>query len=141
MQWDASANAGFTTADATPWMTVHPNHTEINVASQVSDPDSVFSFWKTVLATRKKHLDVFVYGDFNLVDEGHEQIVAYARRSEDGAAAVVACNFSSETVEWAGLKGGVKEVLVTNGGKTTGDFSGGKVTLGPYEGAVVLLEG
>ncbi|KAK2040553.1 alpha amylase [Colletotrichum somersetense] len=140
MQWNAGPNAGFTTADATPWMTVHPNHAEINAESQVSDPNSVFSFWKTVLATRKKHLDIFIYGDFNLVDEKHKQVVAYARRSEDGAVAVVACNFSSETVEWTGLKARVKEVLVTNGGKTTKDFSRGKVTLGPYEGAVVLLE-
>ncbi|KAK1963706.1 alpha amylase [Colletotrichum sublineola] len=140
MQWNAGPNAGFTAADAKPWMTVHPNHTEINAESQISDPNSVFSFWKTVLATRKKHLDIFVYGDFNLVDEKHKQIVAYARRSEDGAVAVVVCNFSSETVDWTGLKGGVNEVLVTNGGKTTKDFSGGKVTLGPYEGAVVLLE-
>lgn len=140
MQWDASPNAGFTTADATPWMTVHPNHKEINVESQKSDPNSVFNFWRTVLETRKKYLDIFVYGDFKLVDEAHEQVVAYSRRSDDGDVAVVACNFSSKPVEWEGLNINVKEVLVTNGGKTTKDFSQGSVTLGPYEGAVVLLE-
>ncbi|KAK1690948.1 alpha amylase [Colletotrichum godetiae] len=140
MQWTDAPNAGFTTPQATPWMTVHPNHTEINVASQVSDPGSVFHFWKTVLATRKRYLDIFVYGDFALVDEKNERILAYARRAEDGAVAVVACNFSSETVSWEGLKAeSVKEVLVSNGGKTVKDFSGGKVSLGPYEGAVVLL--
>ncbi|OHE99598.1 alpha amylase [Colletotrichum orchidophilum] len=140
MQWTADANAGFTTVEATPWMTVHPNHTEINVASQVSDRNSVFNFWKTVLATRKRYLDIFVYGDFDLVDEKNERILAYARRAEDGAVAIVACNFSTETVEWEGLKGeNVKEVLVTNGGKATKDFSGGKVSFGPYEGVVVLL--
>ncbi|KAK1467912.1 alpha amylase [Colletotrichum cuscutae] len=140
MQWTAAPNAGFTTPRATPWMTVHPNHTEINVAAQVSDPASVFSFWKTVLATRKRYLDIFVYGDFALVDERNEKIVAYARRAEDGAVAVVACNFSSGTVSWEGLKAeSVKEVLVSNGGKTAEDFSGGKVEFGPYEGAVVLL--
>ncbi|KXH44728.1 alpha amylase [Colletotrichum nymphaeae SA-01] len=140
MQWTAAPNAGFTTPQATPWMTVHPNHTEINVAAQVSDPASVFNFWKTVLATRKRYLDIFVYGDFALVDEKNEKILAYARRAEDGAVAVVACNFSSERVSWEGLKAeGVKEVLVSNGGKTVEDFSGGKVEFGPYEGAVVLL--
>ncbi|KAL2874708.1 hypothetical protein SGCOL_010081 [Colletotrichum sp. CLE4] len=140
MQWTDAPNAGFTTPQATPWMTVHPNHTDINVASQVSDPGSVFHFWKTVLATRKRYLDIFVYGDFALVDEKNERILAYARRAEDGAVAVVACNFSSETVSWEGLKAeSVKEVLVSNGGKTVKDFSGGKVSFGPYEGAVVLL--
>ncbi|KAG7050204.1 trehalose-6-phosphate hydrolase [Colletotrichum scovillei] len=140
MQWTAAPNAGFTTPQATPWMTVHPNHTEINVAVQVSDPASVFNFWKMVLATRKRYLDIFVYGDFALVDEKNEKILAYARRAEDGAVAVVACNFSSERVSWEGLKAeSVKEVLVSNGGKTVEDFSGGKVEFGPYEGAVVLL--
>ncbi|KAK1636490.1 alpha amylase [Colletotrichum phormii] len=140
MQWTDAPNAGFTTPQATPWMTVHPNHTEINVALQVSDPASVFNFWKTVLATRKRYLDIFVYGDFALVDEKNERILAYARRAEDGAVAVVACNFSSETVSWEGLKAeSVKEVLVSNGGKTVKDFRGGKVSFGPYEGAVVLL--
>ncbi|KAJ0313418.1 uncharacterized protein N0V96_002517 [Colletotrichum fioriniae] len=140
MQWTSGPNAGFTAPQATPWMTVHPNHTEINVAAQVSDPASVFTFWKTVLATRKRYLDIFVYGDFALVDEKNEQILAYARRAEDGAVAVVACNFSSGAVSWEGLKAeSVKEVLVSNGGKTVEDFKGGKVEFGPYEGTVVLL--
>ena len=40
MQWDASPNAGFTTG--TPWITVNPNHPEINVRRRSGDPDSVF---------------------------------------------------------------------------------------------------
>lgn len=139
MQWDASPNAGFTTADATPWMKVHPNHKEINAASQTSNPSSVFHTWRSVLETRKKHVEVFVYGNFELVDEAHEQVLAYSRTAPDGQVAVVACNFSSKPVEWEGLSGKVKEVLVTSGGKTVGDFSQGKVALGPYEGVAVLL--
>ncbi|TDZ58361.1 Alpha-glucosidase [Colletotrichum trifolii] len=139
MQWDTTANAGFTTPEATPWMKVHPNHTEINAASQTSNPNSVFHTWRAILETRKKFLDIFVYGDFEAVDEPHEQILAYARKAPDGRVAVIVCNFSDKTVEWTGLKGEVKEVLVTNGGKTAGDFSGGKVSLGPYEAAAVLL--
>ncbi|TDZ13001.1 Alpha-glucosidase [Colletotrichum spinosum] len=139
MQWDTTANAGFTTPEATPWMKVHPNHTEINAASQTSNPNSVFHTWRATLETRKKFLDIFVYGDFEAVDEPHEQILAYARKAPDGRVAVIVCNFSDKTVEWTGLNGEVKEVLVTNGGKTAGDFSGGKVSLGPYEAAAVLL--
>ncbi|KAF4841726.1 Alpha-glucosidase [Colletotrichum siamense] len=139
MQWDASANAGFTTADATPWMAVHPNHKEINAASQTSNPDSVYHTWRHVLETRKKFKDIFVYGDFNLVDEAHEEVFAYARKADDGSTALVACNFSPKSVEWTGLPRDVKEVLVTYKGKTKDDFSNGKVTLGPYEGVAVLL--
>ena len=42
MQWDTSKNAGFTTG--TPWIAVNPNYKEINAASEISDPDSVFHY-------------------------------------------------------------------------------------------------
>ena len=35
MQWDDSANAGFTTG--TPWIAVNPNHAEINARAQIAD--------------------------------------------------------------------------------------------------------
>ena len=38
MQWDDSANAGFTTG--TPWIKVNDNYDKINAKSQVNDPDS-----------------------------------------------------------------------------------------------------
>ena len=51
MQWTAGKNAGFT--DAEPWMPVNPNHTFINAESQINDPDSVFHFYKKLIALRK----------------------------------------------------------------------------------------
>ncbi len=40
MQWDASANGGFTTGK--PWLAVNPNYKEINAAEEVQDPHSVY---------------------------------------------------------------------------------------------------
>ena len=48
MQWDASANAGFT--PARPWLAVNPNHSEVNVAAQLDDPASVFHHYRTLIA-------------------------------------------------------------------------------------------
>ena len=59
MQWDDSENAGFTTG--TPWLKVNPNYREINAAAQTDDPDSVFSFYRRLIALRKEHA-VFVDG-------------------------------------------------------------------------------
>ncbi len=60
MQWDGSTHAGFTSADAKPWMTVNNDYVEWNVSSQVNDASSVMSFWKDMLALRKRYVDLFV---------------------------------------------------------------------------------
>jgi oligo-1,6-glucosidase len=39
MQWDETESAGFTSG--TPWITVNPNHTEINARAEIADEDSV----------------------------------------------------------------------------------------------------
>jgi oligo-1,6-glucosidase len=54
MQWDGSKNGGF--SSGTSWMRSHDDYPEWNVSKQKDDPDSVLSFWKAMLAFRKKHL-------------------------------------------------------------------------------------
>lgn len=105
VQWTADPHAGFTSASSTPWMRVNDDYKDINVASQVSDTNpltSVFAFWKRGLANRKEHKDIFVYGDFELVDPENEKVVAYRRWGEDRAVLVV-LNFTGGDVEWNGI--------------------------------------
>ena len=52
VQWDDTPNAGFTTAE-TPWMDVNENYHDINVAQQLSDPDSILNFYKKAISLRK----------------------------------------------------------------------------------------
>jgi alpha-glucosidase len=47
-----------------PWMKPHPLAGEINVASQLDDPNSVLAFWRKMLRFRQDHADLLVYGDF-----------------------------------------------------------------------------
>lgn len=90
VQWDASRNAGFTTG--APWIAVNPNANTINAAAQVDDPDSVFSFYRKVIALR--HADpVVAYGDFTMLLPDDEHVYAF-RRSLQDAEMLVLGNFS-----------------------------------------------
>lgn len=71
VQWDDSANAGFTTG--VPWTRIHDDYKLWNAKNQVSDPTSVWSFWKALLVLRKQNL-VLVYGSFKHVSFEHEHI-------------------------------------------------------------------
>lgn len=95
MQWDDSVHGGFTTG--TPWIKVNPNYTEINAASQVGRPDSIFTYYKTLIHMRKEY-GVFVDGKFELLVPEHPQVFAYTRTNEDSQLLVV-CNFYGDKIE------------------------------------------
>jgi oligo-1,6-glucosidase len=94
VHWDASPGAGFTTG--TPWMAVNPNHSEINAAAQVDDPDSVFAHHRRLIELRHSE-PVVTDGDFELLLPDHPTVWAFQRRGQD-ADLLVAANFSSAPV-------------------------------------------
>ena len=96
MQWDAGAQGGFTTG--TPWISVNPNHTRINAAAQVGNPDSVFTHYQKLIALRKQY-DVIAYGDFAPLDQQHPSVLAYTRRL-NGEHLVVVNNFYRTELDW-----------------------------------------
>ena len=130
MQWDDSANAGFTTG--TPWIKVNDNYDKINAKSQVDDPDSIFSCYKKLVQLRKDY-PVFVDGKFTLLLEDDENIFAYSRKNEEKTMIVV-CNFFDKEIpmplakECEGM-----EVLISNY-KDTSDMS----VLKPYEARMYI---
>ena len=95
MQWDDSANAGFTTGR--PWIKVNDNYKDINAKSQVDDPDSIFNCYRRLIELRKEY-PVFVDGEYRLLLEDDESIFAYERKNADQTLLVV-CNFFGETVD------------------------------------------
>ncbi len=82
MQWSDEANAGFTTGS--PWLKVNPNYTEINAASQLEDPDSVWNFYKKMIALRKNpvYKETIVYGTLEPVWEERHNLMAYYRKGD-----------------------------------------------------------
>ncbi|WP_424643236.1 glycoside hydrolase family 13 protein [Embleya sp. AB8] len=107
MQWDASAHGGFTTG--TPWLPVNPNHTTINAAAAVADPDSVYHHYRRLIALRHSEPAV-VHGDFAMLLGDDERLYAFTRRYRDTTLLVLG-NFTGAAVplpvELAGAWAGV----------------------------------
>jgi glycosidase len=76
MPWDASANAGFTTAR--PWLPLNADWPTRNVARMVEEPHSILTLYRRLLAARRAHPALSI-GDLMLLDaEG--DVLAYERR-------------------------------------------------------------
>lgn len=73
VQWTNEAHAGFTSANAKPWMRVNDDYKTVNAKAQLDNANpspgtlSVHAFWKRGLEYRKENKDVFVYGDFEFL--------------------------------------------------------------------------
>ena len=134
MQWTAGENGGFTTG--TPWISVNPNTSRINAASQVDDPDSIFAYYKALIRLRKEY-DVFAYGDFAPVDQKHPSVLAYQREYK-GQSLLCVNNLYRAACNWhcpVPLEG--YRVLLSNYGDSTpaADWA-----LRPYESVLLIRE-
>ena len=126
MQWDASADAGFSAA--TPWLPVHDDYTQVNVEAESADPDSPLSWYRKLAALRAER-DELVAGSFEELMADDEQVYAYRRQGEGGAAVVLA-NLSGEEASYdAALVADMKLLAGTHGSTEPG-------TLRPLEAVV-----
>lgn len=76
MQWDTSANAGFTTGK--PWLALNENFKTINALSETTDSTSVLN-WYRKLAQIRKQQKALTQGTFTPLLADHPQIFAYKR--------------------------------------------------------------
>ncbi len=131
VQWDDSPHAGFTTG--TPWIAVNPNYTEINAKAETADPDSVFHYYKKLIALRKAY-PVVVYGKYEMMMEDSEELYVYTRAFEKESLLVV-CSFCDHDTnftlpaEFAGAS-----CLICN---VENEYGNPKMTLKPYEAFVL----
>ena len=133
-QWDATENAGFSTG--TPWLPVNPNYRELNLAAQRQDPDSVWSFYRKLIALRKDPVygETVVYGDLEPYRETQKNLMAYWRRGEKTL--LVLGNFQPEPQD-VPLPGGIRQVLINN--LESLPASEGLLHMAPWQFAVLEL--
>lgn len=91
-QWSADRNGGFTTGN--PWTTVNPNAPLINADRQKGDPDSILSYFRSLLQFRKSHPCLSV-GTVEVVDHLPDEVFAYTRQIGSEKLLIV-LNFSND---------------------------------------------
>lgn len=134
MQWDATANAGFSTAQ--PWLPVNPNYSRINAAAQQKDEASLLNYYKKLTALRKdpEYTQTVVYGELIPYLEERHNLMAYFRKGDKTL--FVAGNFQREP-QSVPLPAGCRKVLLNN--LDALDTRGDTITLLGYQAVILLL--
>ncbi|MEC5422954.1 alpha-glucosidase [Virgibacillus sp. C22-A2] len=139
MQWDSTKHAGFT--EGTPWLAVNPNYPPINAEQAVADPDSIYHYYRQLIALRKKH-DIIVHGSYQLLLPDSEEIFAYTRKYESECL-LIASNFTANDIDFTVPEEinmyNEKHLLIGNY-KTSTLYFRHLITLKPYETRVYYLK-
>ncbi len=131
MQWDASANAGFTRGK--PWLPVPPSAAELNVAAESRDSNSLLAWYENVIRL-KKTIPAFERGRNTMLDTKNDKVLSWMRKDAGGPPVVVSVNFTAQpqrvSLSVPGFNGKLKTLLKTPG---AGDpESLGAIQLGPF---------
>jgi oligo-1,6-glucosidase len=135
MQWDDSANAGFT-AGPKPWFAVNPNYRQINAKLALAAGNSVYHYYTAILALRKR-TPAFIYGDYKDIDPQHPSLFAYTRTLGRESYLIV-LNFSRDSVSYT-LPGGLKPGTLCIANSETKDDHSTMLHMEPWEARVYSL--
>lgn len=131
VQWDDSPQAGFTTG--TPWIPVNPNYTTINAKAETADFNSVFHYYKKLIALRKQN-PIMVYGKYEALMEDSEELFVYTRTMDNEKLLVVCsfCDYETKFTIPAEFVG--TSCLIAN---IENAYDKAEMTLKPYEAFVL----
>lgn len=129
MQWDESENAGF--SKGKPWLPLPQSAKTHNVAAEGKDPQSILSFYKSLLKLRHANKEL-IEGSYLPLNQNDENVLSYLRIYQDQAV-LVSLNMSGspQKVNYELKKNGfvsAKPLLATGNSSCSGDF----VTLDLY---------
>jgi alpha-glucosidase len=132
MQWDGSANAGFTTGE--PWLPLAPDADTVNVETQRADPRSILTLHRRLIQLRRAQ-PVLAVGDYEPVAASGD-LLAYRRRL-GAAVRLVALNLGPAPASLA-LPGNERyRVALSTGLDREGEPVSGDVRLAGDEGLVL----
>ena len=136
VQWSDEENAGFSTHE--PWMIVNPNYREINLAKQKDDRNSVYAFYKQMIALYKDpaYHETLTFGRFEPYMRETKNLIAYYRRGE-GQTLLVLANFQNEP-QTVMLPEAADNVILNNCASVDVDDNG-RITLGGYQAVMIEL--
>lgn len=136
VQWSDEENAGFSTHE--PWMIVNPNYKEINLAKQKDDSNSVYAFYKKMIALYKDpaYHETLTFGRFEPYMRETKNLIAYYRRGE-GQTLLVLANFQNEP-QTVMLPEAAGNVILNNCASVELDDDG-RIRLGGYQAVMIEL--
>ncbi len=138
MQWDASANAGFSPPGVQTWLPVAENYRQVNVEVQRRDPTSTLNLYKALLKLRRAN-PALHQGDIHFIDRTPDDVLAYTRRA-GGQAILTAINFGENAYELDLAEAGeVGEILLTTHFSAVRRVSLKALPVGKREGVIVSL--
>ena len=136
VQCSDAENAGFSTHK--PWMLVNPNYKEINLAKQKDDRNSVYAFYKKMIALYKDpaYHETLTFGRFEPYARETKNLIAYYRKGE-GQTLLVLANFQNEP-QAVVLPEAAGNVILNNCERVDLDDNG-CITLGGYQAVIIEL--
>jgi alpha-glucosidase len=143
MQWDATAEAGFTTS-AKPWLPVPPSASSYNVEAESKDPNSIFNTYKRLLALRKSD-SALRDGWQKSINESDPSVFAFLRHAGDKTV-LVALNMSPHPHTMAfhlaseGIAGTRLAPLYNSSDSSAESIPLEHVTLAPFGALVAAVE-
>ena len=133
MQWSDEINGGF--SKGTPWIESIKNYKEINVKNQIDDEDSIFNYYRKLIALRKEHR-VIALGKTIPLAENDKNVYMFKRVLENEELLVVTNFYNVEcSIELNFEIEGYECILSNNGEKVTLEKN---LKLQPYDALVFL---
>ena len=127
MQWSAEKYAGFSAAK--PWILPPDNYRQINVVAERQEQDSIFSFYRQLIALRHE-LPLVAEGSISFLERENPDVIAY-QRELDGEEMVVLCNFRRHQISLQ--EKSLQEYEEAGFSKLLGNYAGLGKDLRPFE--------
>jgi alpha-glucosidase len=132
MQWDATANAGFTSAQ--PWLPISDDHETKNVGCQRDDPASIYNLYRRLIATRGQRPSLSI-GCYRPIAAAGD-LLLFVRQHEDERT-LVALNFGPEPLSASLAQPLQGQILMSTFADRASETVIGEVSLRPHEGLVI----
>jgi trehalose-6-phosphate hydrolase len=139
VQWNATANAGFT--NGTPWIQTAPNFQEINAEKALKDSNSIFFHYQKLIQLRKQY-DVITDGKYQPISNEDDSVFAYLRTTDTEQLLVINNFYGKEHTfvlpAHLHLEVDDSEMLLSN--YEDSSSLGQEILLRPYESIVYYLK-
>ncbi|XHG02273.1 hypothetical protein AWENTII_005629 [Aspergillus wentii] len=139
--WTEDPHGGFTAPTAKPWLPAFDHGREWCHATQRDTPDSVWSFYRSMIRLRKSHPTLY-YGSYECLDIDNSLVWAYKRRSKHKCYLTV-LNFSPGATSWSYVSHGVNlatsKLLISNHMTCEAQSTPDVILLRPFEGRLYQL--